>query len=113
MSDATIDLATFTELKESAGADFMEELVQTFLEEAPAMLKELRESLAAGDADTFRRAAHSLKSNGMTFGAVALGAMARDLELGGLPASPQSSVLDALAQEYERVAVSLKELSHG
>jgi len=113
MSDATIDLATFNELKETAGADFIEELVQTFLEEAPAMLNELRESLAAGDADTFRRAAHSLKSNSMTFGAHTLGAMARGLELGGLPADPQPNALDALVQEYARVAATLTELSHG
>jgi HPt (histidine-containing phosphotransfer) domain-containing protein len=113
MSDATIDLATFSELKETAGADFIQELVQTFLEEAPAMLDELRESLGAGDADVFRRAAHSLKSNSMTFGARTLGAMARDLELGGLAAAPQSSALDALAQEYERVALTLTELTHG
>jgi cysteinyl-tRNA synthetase len=35
-------------------------------------------------ADRFRRAAHSLKSNSNTFGARTLGAMARELELGGL-----------------------------
>ena len=70
MSDATIDAATFAELQESAGADFTKELVQTFLEEAPAMLAELRETLAAGNADAFRRAAHSLKSNSLTFGAL-------------------------------------------
>jgi len=113
MSDATIDLATFNELKETAGDDFIKELVQTFLEEAPTMLSELRQSLAAGDADTFRRAAHSLKSNGMTVGALTLGAMARDLELGGLPAAPQANALDALIQEYARVAETLTELTHG
>lgn len=113
MSDATIDLATFNELKETAGDDFIQELVQTFLEEAPTMLDELRESLATGDADTFRRAAHSLKSNSMTFGAHTLGEMARELELGGLPAAPQLNALDALAQEYARVAATLTELTHG
>ena len=37
MSDASIDRATFAELQDTAGADFVKELVQTFLEEAPAM----------------------------------------------------------------------------
>jgi HPt (histidine-containing phosphotransfer) domain-containing protein len=113
MSDATIDLATFAELQDTAGSDFVKELVQTFLEEAPAMLKELREALAAGDADAFRRAAHSLKSNSLTFGALALAALAREQELGGLPAALQSNAIDALAQEYHRVAAALTELSHG
>jgi HPt (histidine-containing phosphotransfer) domain-containing protein len=45
------------------------ELVDTFLAEAPSMLADLRESLASGEAERFRRAAHSLKSNGNTFGA--------------------------------------------
>jgi len=113
MSDATIDLGTFNELKETAGADFIQELVQTFLEEAPAMLQELRDSLAAEDANTFRRAAHSLKSNSMTFGALRLGGMSRELELNGFAASASPNTLDALEQEYARVATTLAELSHG
>lgn len=112
MSAATIDLATFTELQDTAGADFVKELVQTFLEEAPAMLKELRDAMDSGNADDFRRAAHSLKSNSLTFGAHTLGAMAREQEL-GLAAAQQSNALDALALEYARVAAALTELIHG
>ena len=52
------------------------------------MLAELRSARAAGDAERFRRAAHSLKSNSNTFGALALGAQARALELKGLDADP-------------------------
>ena len=106
MADGTIDPATFAELEASAGADFVKELVDTFLEEAPPMLDELRTALAAGDTETFRRAAHSLKSNSQTFGALTLGAMARELELGGLAANPP---LEPLAQEYARVAAALRE----
>jgi HPt (histidine-containing phosphotransfer) domain-containing protein len=112
MSDATIDLATFRELQETAGAEFVGELVGTFLEEAPVMLADLRGALAAGDADKFRRAAHSLKSNSNTFGAHALGAMAKDLELSGLAKvlerGPQA--LDPVAQEYARAAAALAKL---
>lgn len=113
MTGATIDLPTFTELQDTAGADFVKELVQTFLEEAPAMLKELRDAAASGNADDFRRAAHSLKSNSLTFGARTLGAMAREQELGGLVAAQRSNALDALALEYARVAAALTELTHG
>jgi len=113
MGEPTIDPATFAELQETAGADFVNELVQTFLEEAPAMLQELREALAAGHADDYRRAAHSLKSNSLTFGARTLGAMAREQELGGLPTDRSPASLNALAQEYERVAAALTELCHG
>ena len=106
-----IDIATFDELRHTAGADFVVELVDTFLEEAPQMLAELRQTLAAEQADAFRRAAHSLKSNSHTFGATALGAQARELELGGMPAG--TAALDALDAEYARAAAALKDLCHG
>jgi HPt (histidine-containing phosphotransfer) domain-containing protein len=109
MSDPVIDPATFAELEESAGADFVRELVQTFLEEAPAMLGALREAHAAGDAEAFRRNAHSLKSNSLTFGALALAGQARALELGGLQAARQQpAALDGLEAEWARVAAALE-----
>lgn len=104
----TIDRPTFTALQEAAGADFVAELVDTFLEEAPRMLDQLEAALAARDTDTFRRAAHSLKSNSLTFGAAALGAKAKALELGGL----HSADVAGLREEYARVAAALKELRH-
>ncbi|MDQ6917461.1 MAG: Hpt domain-containing protein [Pseudomonadota bacterium] len=112
MSNAAIDLATFEELKATAGSEFVRELVDTFLTEAPAMLEDLRSARAANDADRFRRAAHSLKSNSNTFGALELAAMARKLELEGLGLAREGggASLDALALEYARVTVALQEL---
>ena len=114
MSAPTIDRATFDALKETTGAEFVLELVDTFLQEAPTMLSDMRAALAAKDADKFRRAAHSLKSNSNTFGALTLGAMARELELGGVSKVIEDGgqPLDALAQEYSRVAAALTELRH-
>lgn len=110
-----IDSATFKELQDAAGEEFVVELVDTFLADAPTMLDDLRDSLAAGDADKFRRAAHSLKSNSLTFGAIALGALARELEHHGMAHARTADAdgatpLDALTQEYERVAAALTEL---
>jgi histidine phosphotransfer protein HptB len=112
MKAPTIDLATFEELKATAGADFVRELVETFLVEAPAMLADLRSSFAVNDADRFRRAAHSLKSNSNTFGATALAALAKGLEVDGLASVRESggAPLESLAQEYGRVARRLGEL---
>ncbi len=111
MSHDPIDAATFAELQDAAGTEFVSELVATFLEEAPQMLAELRAAQATGAAEAFRRAAHSLKSNANTFGALRLGEMARDLELGGLVAD--AAPIDALQAEYEGVAAALQELSRG
>ena len=115
MSDTTIDRPTFEALQETAGAEFVGELVDTFLAEAPIMLSELRSALAAGNADAFRRAAHSLKSNSNTFGALTLGALAKNLELTGIApaAAANGATLDALDAEYSRVASALMELARG
>lgn len=110
MSD-TIDRSVFAELQDTAGADFVVELVHTFLEEAPQMIAEMRAAQASGAADRFRRAAHSLKTNANTFGATALGAHARELELGGLPAD--AAGVDTLQKTYDEAAAALEELAGG
>ncbi len=111
MPEPIIDRTVFAELQATAGDEFVTELVDTFLEEAPQMLAELRSAQAAGAAERFRRAAHSLKSNSNTFGALALGELARRLELGGLV--PDAAPLAALEAEYARAAAALRELCHG
>jgi HPt (histidine-containing phosphotransfer) domain-containing protein len=111
MAAAIIDTAVFAELQETAGADFVVELVDTFIVEAPQMLAELRSAQQAASAERFRRAAHSLKSNGATFGASRRTEMARALELGGL--TGDAAPIDAIEAEFVRVAAALKELCNG
>jgi HPt (histidine-containing phosphotransfer) domain-containing protein len=115
MTAPAIDPATFEALRETTGAEFAHELVDTFLSEAPSMLDDLRDSLARQDADRFRRAAHSLKSNANTFGALALGALARDLEVSGVAqvSTRGAQPLAAVESEFTRAAAALRELRHG
>ena len=100
------------ELQHTAGTEFVRELTDTFLAEAPAMLSSLERAHAARNAAEFRRAAHSLKSNSHTFGALELGTLARDLELGDVNSVPATGAgsLAALRAEYARVAAALAEL---
>src|SRR5689334_21128230 len=114
MSAPTIDAATFCALKETAGAEFALELIDTFLQEAPVMLADLRRAMAEGDAEKFRRAAHSLKSNGNTFGAPSFAAMARELEVGGVAAQAASGARSvfALSLESSRISAALTPLRH-
>jgi HPt (histidine-containing phosphotransfer) domain-containing protein len=111
MSPPLIDPQTFAELQANAGEDFVVELVDTFAGEAPQMLAELREAHAAGAADAFRRAAHSLKSNSNTFGASRLAELARGLELGGMPAG--TGPIDGLAEELLRSIEALRQMARG
>jgi HPt (histidine-containing phosphotransfer) domain-containing protein len=75
-----IDRSVLEGLSESVGEDFMGELIDTFLEEAPGMFKEIEQALSESDAEGFRRAAHSLKTNANTFGATELAERAKELE---------------------------------
>ena len=109
MTHPPIDPHSFDELQANAGADFVAELVDTFAQEAPLLLADMRSALAAGAAERFRRAAHSIKSNSSTFGATRLAAMARELELGGLPAD--ATGIDALAHELETTLAALQALA--
>ncbi len=111
MSDSCIDHHIFNELKQTVGDEFIVELVTTFFEEAPPMLAELRRARDAQDADSFRRASHSLKTNANTFGARALGEQAKSLEHGGIPVD--TAPLDQLDLTYQETAAALQALLDG
>jgi histidine phosphotransfer protein HptB len=75
-----IDKATFEELKRMSGADFINELIDAFLDDSPQMIQNMETAVATEDVESFRRNAHSLKSNAYTFGATELGELAKELE---------------------------------
>jgi histidine phosphotransfer protein HptB len=112
MPDDVIDRRVFAELQSTAGEEFVAELIGTFLEEAPRMLAELRDAAGQGHADRYRRAAHSLKSNALTFGATQLAAQARALEHSSLSGdrAQNTSALAALETAYAAAAASLTTL---
>lgn len=106
-----IDQATFEELKQMSGADFINELIDAFLEDAPTMIQSMRMAVDAGDVETFRRNAHSLKSNAYTFGATELGRLARELEAMGRENNLAiGDRLEVLQEEFGLVAQELRGL---
>ncbi len=109
-----IDAQVFAELQETAGADFVVELVESFLEDAPLGLQALRVAVAGGDAVGFRRQAHSLKSNGVTFGATAFADEARALEQTPLAELGEAAAarVETLAALFDAAAAELKALRH-
>lgn len=101
---SVIDLNTFTNLKETVGADFIGEMVDTFLEDALTQIGQMKSGLAAQDVDLFRRAAHSLKSNAATFGATELAGLARELEMLGRENNLEiGNRLEVLQDAFEQV----------
>jgi HPt (histidine-containing phosphotransfer) domain-containing protein len=114
MSEKPIDPSVFAELQATTGPEFAAELMDTFLDEAPSMIAELRNARTEGDNERFQRAAHSLKSNANTFGAAMLAAQARKFELAGLDADSlrDEAALAELETVYENAAIALKALSN-
>jgi HPt (histidine-containing phosphotransfer) domain-containing protein len=75
---------------------FLAEMIDTFLDDAPAQIAAMRQALAGGQPEDYRRAAHSLKSNSANFGALARAEMGRQME--------EQGKAGALAGEAERLA---------
>ncbi len=63
--------------------DFLAELIDIYLEDAPKMLLEMRQAIENDDAALLHRSAHSLKSNSKEFGATALANLCLALEMMG------------------------------
>jgi HPt (histidine-containing phosphotransfer) domain-containing protein len=81
----TLDPGAMTRLLDITGGDqgFVDELIDTFIEDATTQIDALRAAATAGDAEAIVRPAHSLKSNAANVGATALGELARGLEADG------------------------------
>jgi PAS domain S-box-containing protein len=114
-ASAAIDRAVFEGLTAAMGDAFVAELVDTFVADGRELVAALGRALDQADLDTFRRAAHSLKSNGETLGATGLAALARELEAmaraGSLAGASQR--LGPLAAAHETAAQALGELRRG
>lgn len=109
MPHSPIDTHSFEALQANAGADFVVTLVEAFAEEGPRLMAELRHAQAAGDAERFETLAHTLKSNGVAFGATRLAEAARRLEWQG----PSAGVVaaDELAAELDTALAALRVLA--
>jgi HPt (histidine-containing phosphotransfer) domain-containing protein len=109
---ASIDMPTFTTLKENMGEDFLGELVQAYFDETPQLISALQSALASGDSEAFRRAAHSIKSTSNSFGALEYGELARELEMMGKDnkLGEAGGKVEILVSEYPNVKKSLEQV---
>jgi HPt (histidine-containing phosphotransfer) domain-containing protein len=91
---------------------FLRDITGIFLEDTPLRLTELDESLAAGDAAKFTRAAHSIKGSSSNLGATALRAAAEKLEHQARTAGLNGvgELLAAIKVEFARAQAELNRL---
>jgi PAS domain S-box-containing protein len=102
-------LETLRELSEPGQPDMVTELVDLFLANVPARLKQLQEAAAAGDSATVYAQAHTLKGSAGNLGAKAMAAICLAIEppakAGTLAGT--ADLIQKLLAEYERVKILL------
>ena len=108
----TIDPSALADLLEMVGDDsvFVDDIVDTYLRDAPEQVTGMRTALADGDLETLGRHAHTLKGNSLTVGATALASIARELEERARAgdAADAAPRIDDAAAELGRVAIALE-----
>jgi len=105
-----IDPQGLMRLNKIGGPDFVGQMIDLFLEEAPERLIAAREAEKAGDFGAVADATHALKSSARNFGAERLADLAENIEMkarsqGG---ANISTLLDGLEQAYAPVKVWLE-----
>ncbi len=108
----SLDAAALQNLRDLGGVEFLTEVVDVFLADAPALLTSLRSSLERQDTEELRRAAHTLKSNGATLGATAFAELCRTVERQARAGSLDgvSQLVDRIEHEYRTLQEALASL---
>jgi CheY-like chemotaxis protein len=117
-TDGTLDPVALDRLKAmlaKAPPGALAQLIDSFLQNAPKLLHDINEGIEHGKGDDLRRAAHTLKSNAATFGAMKLSAICQDLENHGKASDFEGAVALAAraAWEYASAKPALEALRAG
>lgn len=112
---SALDQKTLDELRDSVGGDaeFLAELVDEFVADAPRQIASLRTAASTGDAAVASRAAHTLKGTSRTFGAAALAGLCQEAETaaGGVDLAVVLARVDAIEAEWAQVRTELLALA--
>ena len=94
------------------GDVFIKEISSIFIEDTPKRLVELDQTLAAGDAAGFVRAAHSIKGSSANLGAMALRSAAEQLEAKGRKDGlvNVTELVSSVKEEFEKAKAELTKL---
>lgn len=103
-SEEVLDVAGLDRLHRIGGGEFVLEMIDLFLENAPQRLAAARAAVEAGDQKSLYRAAHSLKSTAANLGAQRLQGVAERLESLAAAGGTGSlgSVVSELEESYEQ-----------
>ena len=98
-------------LEGSGGQGLLEKVVTLYLSDSLKQMERIRSSAGTGDAESLRRAAHTLKSSSANVGATGILDICRKIEAetgGGKPPAAGSPMLEKLENEYRSVCKELQ-----
>ena len=78
------------ELDPDGSAGVLAQIINAYLDDAPALIAQMQAALGANDVRTLTRHVHSLKSTSLSLGATRVANLAREIEMAG-----KSNVLDS------------------
>ncbi|MBW0116245.1 hybrid sensor histidine kinase/response regulator [Pseudonocardia abyssalis] len=109
LDPSVLDPSVLADLRELVGRDpdVLAGLVEDFRAETPSLLDALRTAVATGDSAEARRAAHTLRGLGATFGATTMAQLCLRAET----AAAAPGTVEAIAAEHERVLDALLRLA--
>ncbi|MCE1252017.1 MAG: Hpt domain-containing protein [Anaerolineae bacterium] len=119
MSSGLIDMEIFNRFLESVNGDisFLDEMLETYFNDSPRQIDEMKTALKAANNDDLTRAAHSLKANSAVFGAGELANICRELEVtarnGIVNAADVVARIERIEEVYQKVMDALKNIRAG
>ena len=111
----SLDDGALQNLRDLGGDDFLREVIDAFLADAPELIATLRRSLDEASSEELRRAAHTLKSNGATLGAEGFAELCRALEHRAKAAELDGAaeLVDRIEEDYKPLEEALSTLRSG
>jgi len=107
-----LDAGVFVTLRQMLGQDqFLAEVIDIYLEDAPKLLEVMKKAVAQGKAISLQQAAHTLKSSSAIFGATSLSHFCQELEVSGSTGTwaKAAALMSQVETEYEKVQTALRQ----
>jgi len=110
INDTRVNPEPLEMLRNMGGASLVQEVLQLFFADTPSKLEKIATGMLAGDRETIRHAAHSIKSAAANVGATKLSELARTLEQAAQNELQviDAITVDALEQAYNETVIILQ-----
>lgn len=107
---AVLDSTALDRNRATLGAEFLTEVIDTFLADSPDRMNDIRQALEQDDALLLARSAHTLKSNSATLGGMTFSTLCSRLEALGKTGTVTAAaeLLAQTEEEYKKLCAALK-----